>query len=72
MDNEEAGNTSAGKGESQPYRVRLPGFLTEEEVGLGDIIKRATAIVGIRPCGGCESRAAVLNRWLVFSGRHQK
>ena len=26
----------------QPYRVRLPGFVTEDEVGLGDVIKRAT------------------------------
>jgi hypothetical protein len=54
---------------SQPHRVRLPGFITEEEVGLGDVIKRATSTVGIRPCGGCNQRVAALNRWLVFSGR---
>ncbi len=53
----------------QPYRVRLPGFITDEEIGLGDVIKRATSTFGIRPCGGCERRAAALNRWLVFSGR---
>ena len=50
-----------------PYRVRLPGFITDEEVGLGDIIKRATYAMGIRPCSGCEKRAAALNRWMVFS-----
>jgi hypothetical protein len=51
----------------KPRRVRLPGFLVEEEIGLGDAIKRATSAVGIRPCGGCEKRAAALNRWFVFS-----
>lgn len=51
----------------EPHRVRLPGFLVEDEVGLGDVIKRATYAVGIRPCGGCEKRAAAMNRWMVFS-----
>jgi len=54
--------------EPQPYRVRLPGFARDEEIGLGDVIKRATSAVGIRPCGGCEHRAEALNRWFVFSG----
>jgi hypothetical protein len=49
------------------YQVRLPGFLIEEEVGLGDVIKKATYAMGIRPCGGCEKRAAALNRWMTFS-----
>ena len=51
----------------QPHRVRLPGFLIEEEIGLGDVIKRVTYTMGIKPCGGCEQRAAALNRWMVFS-----
>jgi hypothetical protein len=54
------------------YRVRLPGFITDKEVGLGDVIKRATSAVGIRPCGGCARRAEALNRWMVFSSRHSK
>jgi hypothetical protein len=49
------------------HRVRLPGFLIEQEVGLGDVIKRASAVVGIKPCGGCEKRAAALNRWMTFT-----
>ena len=52
----------------QPYRIRLPGFVTEKEIGLGDVIKRATSAVGIRPCGGCEQRAATLNSWFTFTG----
>jgi hypothetical protein len=53
----------------EPYRVRLPGFISDEEVGLGDAIKRATYAIGVKPCGGCNRRAAVLNRWMVFSGK---
>jgi len=69
MQKEEAKNDQAKKSEHQPYRVRLPGFITDEEVGLGDVIKRATSAVGMRPCGSCEQRAATLNHWLTFSGR---
>lgn len=50
-----------------PHRVRLPGFLIDEERGLGDVIKSVTYGMGIKPCGGCEKRAAALNRWMVFS-----
>jgi len=53
--------------ERKPYRARLPGFVSDEEIGVGDVIKRATSMVGIKPCGGCARRAAALNRWLVFS-----
>ena len=53
----------------QPYRARLPGFVNDEDIGLGDAIKRVTSTFGIRPCGGCERRAAALNRWFVFTGR---
>jgi peroxiredoxin len=52
----------------RPHRVSLPRFLLKREIGLGDVIKRLTSAVGIRPCVGCERRAAVLNRWMVFSG----
>jgi peroxiredoxin len=55
-------------GTSQPHRVSLPRFFLKREIGLGDVIKRLTSAVGIRPCVGCERRAAVLNRWMVFSG----
>ena len=53
--------------EPQPRRVRLPGWLVKEEVGLGDFAKRVTYHMGIKPCAGCEKRAADLNRWIVFS-----
>jgi hypothetical protein len=49
------------------HRVRLPGFIRDEEVGLGDVVKRASYALGFTPCGGCEGRAAALNRWMVFT-----
>jgi hypothetical protein len=61
-------NDSSDQSERPPHRIRLPGFITDEEIGLGDVIKRATSYVGIKPCGGCEGRGAALNRWLVFGG----
>jgi hypothetical protein len=72
--NDEAsrGDDVPREGRREPYRVRLPGFVSEEDVGLGDAIKRATSTVGIRPCDGCGRRAAVLNRWMVFSSRHPR
>lgn len=58
--------------DSHPHRMRLPGFMVEEDIGLGDVVKRMTYAMGIKPCGGCEARAAALNRWMVFSGRHSQ
>jgi hypothetical protein len=52
----------------QPRVVRLPGFIRDDEVGLGDVVKRATTLAGIRPCGGCSERAARLNTWVRFTG----
>jgi hypothetical protein len=51
------------------YKVRLPGFLRDEqEVGLGDVMKRAGSLVGITPCSGCTRRAETMNGWLAFGG----
>jgi hypothetical protein len=69
MPEEKTGSEQVEKNERELYRLRLPGFLTEEDVGLGEVIKRATYTFGIKPCGGCERRAAMLNRWFVLTGR---
>jgi hypothetical protein len=52
--------------ESQAYKVRLPGFI-DEQIGLGDAVKRVAYAMGIKPCGGCERRAAAMNRWMIFT-----
>lgn len=46
----------------------FPGFIADEDVGLGDVVTRMSYAVGIRPCGGCAQRAARLNRWLSSVG----
>jgi hypothetical protein len=64
------------QGQSQqtrdPYHVRLPVFIHDRDVGIGDIITRATSIAGISPCGGCVRRAAALNKWIVLSPMREK
>jgi hypothetical protein len=60
-------NQQANNIERPPHRVRLPGFIKDEEVGLGEAIKRVAYAMGIKPCGGCEKRAAALNRWMRFT-----
>ena len=69
MKKSETKTTSDDQLEREPFRVRLPGFISDQDVGLGDVIKRATYAIGIKPCGGCERRAAALNRRMVFSGK---
>ncbi len=54
--------------EHKPRTLRLPGFLVDDdEIGLGDLIKKATSAMGIKPCAGCEERAASLNKWVHVS-----
>lgn len=51
--------------------VRLPGFVRDEPIGLGTVVKRATNVLGIGPCSGCEQRAARLDRFVGFGGRER-
>ena len=61
-----------GEGAHAPRRLRLPGFISDEEIGLGDVIKQGTSYFGVKPCGGCGRRADALNRWLVFTNRQPR
>jgi hypothetical protein len=63
--NEKVNSQDAAKHE--PLRVRLPGFVSDEQIGLGDVVTRITYAAGIKPCRGCAQRAAGLNRWMVFT-----
>ena len=65
-------NTLPDQSEQSTHQVRLPGFITGDEIGLGDVVKRTTSYLGIPSCGGCERRAAKLNRWLVFTPRQSR
>jgi hypothetical protein len=67
MNSEETTKDPGEQPHHQPHRVRLPGFLIDEEIGLGDAIKRITYAMGVKPCGNCDKRAAALNRWMHFT-----
>ena len=69
MNTEEIGNEQTSA--HAAHRVRIPGFISDKDIGLGDVIKQATSAVGIKPCGACQRRAAALNRWLMFSGKRE-
>jgi hypothetical protein len=64
-------NSSKVTTKRQPRNVRLPVFVSDEPVGLGDAIKRATSTIGIKPCAGCAQRAHLLNGRMTFAGRKQ-
>jgi hypothetical protein len=69
MNEQVSASNAANMRKADPFRVRLPGFVTGEEVGLGDLVKHVSYKMGITPCGGCEKRAEALNRQLVFAGK---
>lgn len=62
----------AGHGAKPVHKVRLPGFITQEAIGLGDVISRATSYLRIKPCAGCERRVAAINRWMTFTNGRMK
>jgi hypothetical protein len=49
------------------FKMRLPGFVNDEQIGLGDVVTRFTHMAGIKPCGGCAGRARALNHWIAFT-----
>lgn len=62
------------KQESRPAparTMRLPGFVPETDVGLGDVISRAASYMNIRPCDGCAQRAERLNQMMTFTGKRR-
>ena len=54
--------------EREPVLVRLPGFIKDEHVGLGDFFTRVTSSAGIKLCGGCQRRASWLNSRFRITG----
>ena len=63
-----SGSTESGE-ETATRRVRLPRFLVPEPVGLGQVAKRVTKAVGVKPCGPCDQRAERMDRWMRLEPR---
>jgi hypothetical protein len=57
--------------ERRSHEARIPGFISDDDtsIGLGDVIKKATSRLGIKPCGRCEERAQKLNRLVSVRNR---
>jgi hypothetical protein len=65
------GRALDGEGRSA-RRVRLPGFVGDDGIGLGELAERITHALGVTPCGGCQKRARRLDRWITVSGRRSR
>ena len=63
-----AKETTKQTDERQPFRARLPGFITEKEIGLGDVIKRATSALGSSPVRGMRTPCSGAEPLVRFHG----
>lgn len=45
---------------------KSPQCEQQPSLGLGDTIAKITSAVGIKPCGGCKQRQALLNRLFPY------
>jgi hypothetical protein len=46
------------------FRLPFSG-VPEEGIGVGDLVKRMTDVLHIKPCRGCEGRRQAWNRWVI-------
>jgi len=56
------------------HEVHIPiASIPQEGIGVGDLVKRMTDKLGIKPCrgGGCERRRVALNRWVIRGPRRE-
>jgi hypothetical protein len=65
-----AGHNRAGStafDDAKPKReFRLPfSGVPKEGIGVGDLVKRMTDVLHIKPCRGCEDRRQSWNRWVI-------
>ncbi len=72
MSMQDPANEAEDEKRTDPYKVTLPGFISGDDIGLGDVIKRVTYAMGFKPCTGCERRAADLNRRVVFTSKSNR
>lgn len=50
----------------RPFRHNCP---LAPSRGLGDTVAKLTRKLGIRPCGGCKKRQALLNKLIPYKAR---
>lgn len=57
---------------SAKFSIPILGLKPGQSIGLGSVLKRMTTMVGVRPCGGCQGRAAMLDRMVKIGRRGGK
>ena len=50
-------NLQSAEEPQPPHIVRLPRFIVNEPIELGQIVRRITMAVGVQPCDSCDKRA---------------
>lgn len=61
---------AAAPGHEATHEVRLPvPGIPQGGIGVGDLIRRMTDVLHIKPCRGCERRRQALNRWVIKGPR---
>ena len=55
---------------TKPFQIALPGV--KHEIGLGELLARASKMVGVRHCAGCSGRAVTLDQIAMVTGRRRK
>ena len=54
--------------ESKPkHRLRLPGLLSDDDIGLGDVVEKTTYALGIQPM--LQLQAYANTRWVGYIHR---
>jgi len=69
MGRENSPENDTDSGTDVKHRVQLPRFIVREPMGAGQVVKRMTRAVGMKPCAPCEQRAARMDRWLRIEPR---
>ena len=64
-----AASSNASGRDRKPLTVRVPRFVADSEIGLGEAIRRVTATAGVKACGGCIRRARALDRRFTLAPR---
>jgi hypothetical protein len=71
--NSNAPNSEAeAAGDPVRVRIRLPGGVVKDEIGLGSLLARMFAAAGVPPCADCEKRAEALDHLVVFSKENKE
>jgi len=57
---------ATGKKAAVKWEVNLPfAGVPKDGIGVGDLMKRMTDVLHIKPCRGCEERRQSWNRWVI-------